>query len=135
LLLLPQLSTLPLHPLVNSSLGHILLTLVSVRLLFHFGFAYAFLKHRICDSHKERQKLLLGSPCTVSEARHHIIELANGPCSSNSHARRTVSGKDLTLMEKRDSYNTIMLEFGSDASLRNACDCLLFQILLFEIGI
>jgi len=28
-----------------------------------------------------------------------------------------------------------MLEFGSDASLRNACDCLLFQILLFEIDI
>ena len=28
-----------------------------------------------------------------------------------------------------------MLEFGSDASLCNTCDCLLFQILLFEIGI
>jgi len=28
-----------------------------------------------------------------------------------------------------------VLEFGSDASLHNACDYLLFQILLFEIGI
>jgi len=28
-----------------------------------------------------------------------------------------------------------LLEFGSDASLYDVCDCLLFQILLFEIGI
>ena len=32
-------------------------------------------------------------------------------------------------------FDRLMLEFGSDASLRDACDCLLFQILLFEIGI